>query len=71
MVDTAAMLAGIAPQAGSRVLFDRGADVSHFRYFTNPDTRIALRDWLVGADVGIARRHSARCPTASRTWTLR
>jgi hypothetical protein len=40
------MLAGIAPKAGARVLFDRGADVSHFRYFTNHDTRAALRDWL-------------------------
>ncbi len=47
VVDTPAMLAGIAPQAASRVLFDRGADVSHFRYFTNQDTRVALRDWLV------------------------
>ncbi len=47
VVDTAAMLAGIAPKAGARVLFDRGADVSHFRYFTNIDTRSALRDWLV------------------------
>ncbi len=47
VVDTAAMLAGIAPTAGAKVLFDRGADVSHFRYFTNQDTRAALRDWLV------------------------
>jgi pimeloyl-ACP methyl ester carboxylesterase len=47
VVDTAAMLAGIAPRAGAKVLFDRGADVSHFRYFTNLDTRTALRDWLV------------------------
>ena len=47
VVDTPAMLAGIAPKVGSRILFDRGADVSHFRYFTNQDTRVALRDWLV------------------------
>ncbi len=47
VVNTSAMLAGIAPRAGSRVLFDRGADVSHFRYFTNVGTRSALRDWLV------------------------
>ena len=46
VVDTPAMLAGIAPRAGSKVLFDRGVDVSHFRYFTNQDTRVALRDWL-------------------------
>ncbi len=47
VVDTQAMLAGIAPTVGARVLFNRGADVSHFRYFTNIDTRAALRDWLV------------------------
>ena len=46
VVNTTAMLAGVAPQAGARVLFDRGADVSHFRYFANLDTRAALRDWL-------------------------
>ena len=50
VVNTTAMLAGIAPRASSRVLFDRGSDVSHFRYFTNPDTRVALRDWLVEPD---------------------
>ncbi|MBM4258889.1 MAG: hypothetical protein FJ147_23670 [Deltaproteobacteria bacterium] len=47
VVDTAAMLAGVATKANARVLFDRGADVSHFRYFENFDTRTALRDWLV------------------------
>lgn len=47
VVDTVAMLAGVAPKADAKVLFDRGADVSHFRYFTNFDTRTALRDWLV------------------------
>ena len=50
VVNTTAMLAGIAPRAGSRVLFDRGAGVSHFRYFVNVGTRSALRDWLVVAD---------------------
>ena len=50
VVNTTAMLAGIAPKAAARVLFDRGADVSHFRYFTNGDTRAALRDWLVEAE---------------------
>lgn len=50
VVNTPSMLAGIAPRAGSRVLFDRGADVSHFRYFTNIDTRAALRDWFVSDD---------------------
>ena len=47
VVNTSSMLAGIAPKVGARVLFDRGSEVSHFRYFTNPDTRSALRDWLV------------------------
>lgn len=46
VVNTSSMLAGIAPRAGSRVLFERGANVSHFRYFTNIDTRTALRDWF-------------------------
>ncbi len=46
VVDTAAMLGGVAAKAGARVLFDRGAKVSHFNYFSNPDTRGALRDWL-------------------------
>ena len=50
VVNTTSMLAGVAPKAGARVLFDRGADVSHFRYFTNIDTRAALRDWLIVAD---------------------
>jgi hypothetical protein len=50
VVNTTAMLAGIAPRAGSRVRFDRGADVSHFRYFTNIGTRSALRDWLIAPD---------------------
>ena len=59
VVDTPAMLAGIAQKAGARVLFDRGADVSHFRYFTNQDTRAALRDWLVSDEPGAARRVSS------------
>ena len=50
VVDTASMLGGIAPHSAARVLFDRGADVSHFRYFSNDDTCSALRDWLVADD---------------------
>ena len=50
VVDTASMLGGIAPRSAARVLFDRGADVSHFRYFGNDDTRSALRDWLLAGD---------------------
>jgi CHAT domain-containing protein len=51
VVDSDSMFAGIAPQARARALFDRGAEVSHFRYFTNIDTRLALRDWLVADEV--------------------
>ena len=50
VVNPTAMLAGIAPRAAARVLFDRGADVSHFRYFVNIGTRSALRDWVVRDD---------------------
>ncbi|MCV2368671.1 CHAT domain-containing protein [Roseateles oligotrophus] len=50
VVNTTSMLAGIAPKSAARVLFDRGADVSHFRYFVNIDTRAALRDWLLVAE---------------------
>lgn len=50
VVNTSAMLAGVAPKFDARVLFDRGADVSHFRYFVNADTRGALRDWLTHAE---------------------
>ena len=46
VVDTGSMLGGIAAKAGARVLFDRSAKVSHFNYFSNLDTRSALRDWL-------------------------
>ena len=47
VVNTQSMLAGIAPRVQARVLFDRAADVSHFNYFRNQGTRIAMRDWLV------------------------
>ena len=50
VVDTPAMLAGIAPKAAARVKFDRGEDVSHFRYFASLDSRTAMRDWLVAVD---------------------
>jgi hypothetical protein len=47
VVDTPAMLAGIAPRANARVLFERGSNVTHFRYFTNSSSRLAVRDWLL------------------------
>ena len=53
VVDTPAMLAGVAAQAKARVLFDRGPEVSHFRYFTNQTTRVALRNWLVNASTQV------------------
>ena len=50
VVDTPAMLAGIAPRARAKVLFERGAHVSHFRYCSNSSSRWALRDWLIDSD---------------------
>lgn len=63
VVNTSAMLAGVAPRLGAKVLFDRGSDVSHFRYFTNTDTRAALRDWLVAAEpLGLAAFRALPAP---------
>jgi CHAT domain-containing protein len=47
VVDTPSMLTGVAGPTQARVLFDRGPEVSHFRYFTNQTTRVALGTWLV------------------------
>jgi hypothetical protein len=47
VVDTRPRCSPASRRRRGRGLFDRGADVSHFRYFTNIDTRAALRDWLV------------------------
>lgn len=46
VVDTSSMYAGLAAASGTRHLFDHGATVNHFSYFSNPRTRQALRDWL-------------------------
>ncbi|HMC17081.1 MAG TPA: alpha/beta hydrolase, partial [Albitalea sp.] len=51
VVDTDAMSAGIARAGNTRVLFDQGPEVSHFRYFVNEATRGALRSWLTEASV--------------------
>ncbi|WP_280154423.1 CHAT domain-containing protein [Piscinibacter sp. XHJ-5] len=51
VVDTDSMTAGVARPEGTRVLFDRGPEVSHFRYFVNDVTRTALRSWLTEASV--------------------
>lgn len=50
VVDTRAMLAGIAPAASAVALFDRGPSVSHFDYFENTYTRTALCGWLTQDD---------------------
>lgn len=46
VVDTESMYAGLALSAGAHYLYDQDASVTHFRYFRNPLTRDALRDWL-------------------------
>jgi CHAT domain-containing protein len=52
VVDTGSMYAGVAGRArNARALFDQGPDVSHFRYFSNGDTRGALRRWLLDSNV--------------------
>jgi CHAT domain-containing protein/pimeloyl-ACP methyl ester carboxylesterase len=51
VVDTDAMTAGIARPETTRVLFDQGPEVNHFRYFTNDATRTALRSWLLEPSV--------------------
>ncbi len=51
VVDTDSMYAGVARPGVARFLFDRGPDVSHFRYFANDDTRGALRRWLIEPDL--------------------
>ncbi len=51
VVDTDAMSAGIARAPMTRVLFDKGPEVNHFRYFVNDATRSAVRSWLMDASV--------------------
>lgn len=46
VVDTDSMYAGLAFRDGARYLYDQDDSVTHFRYFANPSTRDALRDWL-------------------------
>lgn len=47
VVDTDSMYAGIARPGETHTLFEKGAQVNHFTYFRNDDSRRALRDWLV------------------------
>jgi hypothetical protein len=65
VVDTAAMLGGIAPRSGARVLFDRGAAVNHFNYFANPRTRGALQQWLLGDPAAQATFQALPAPGAA------
>ncbi|HKQ71923.1 MAG TPA: hypothetical protein VJT73_21410, partial [Polyangiaceae bacterium] len=51
VVDTDSMYAGIARNAGARVHDERGPEVTHFRYFRNEESRIALSRWLLDPDV--------------------
>lgn len=46
IVDTESMYAGLAARNDAHYLFDQGASVNHFSYFSNRPTRAALRDWL-------------------------
>lgn len=48
VVDTDSMYAGLAARAGARYLYHQGEAVSHFRYFANSLTRLALHGWLTG-----------------------
>ena len=50
LVDTDAMLAGIAPAVGARLLLQRGPRVAHFRYGADPVVRRAVQDWLITPD---------------------
>ncbi|NOT85041.1 MAG: CHAT domain-containing protein, partial [Methylococcaceae bacterium] len=58
VVDTESMFAGLGQREGAYYLYDQDAKVSHFRYFSNPLTRVALGSWLVETD-----------PTALKTFS--
>lgn len=49
LVDTPAMLAGLAARADAKVRFEFGAEVTHFRYFSRRAHQRALCDWLCEA----------------------
>ncbi|MFN7677701.1 MAG: esterase/lipase family protein, partial [Cyanobacteriota bacterium] len=46
LVDTDAMLAGLASRAGARLLLEKGPTVHHFHYFSRPSCSQALLRWL-------------------------
>jgi len=49
LVDTPAMLAGLAARADAKVRLEFGAEVTHFRYFSSRAHQRALCDWLCEA----------------------
>ena len=46
VVDTNSMFGGVARKQTAYYRFERSGDVSHFKYFANRSTRVALKDWL-------------------------
>ena len=77
IIDTESMYAGLAARNDARYLFDQGASVHHFSYFSNRHTRSALRDWLtvdepaaLAAFAPLVRRHEPDAATI-RTRTAR
>lgn len=46
VVNTTAMYGGIRREKPAYYFFDQGKDVSHFRYFINPESRTRLAAWL-------------------------
>ncbi len=50
VVDTDSMYAGLGFRPGASYLYDQDTSVTHFRYFRNPPTRDALRNWLTDDD---------------------
>ncbi|MCK0508780.1 alpha/beta fold hydrolase [Aromatoleum anaerobium] len=70
VIDTESMYAGLAARNDARYLFDQGASVHHFSYFSNRLTRSALRDWLTADDPAalaafapLVRRHEPDAAT--------
>ncbi|KAI5912356.1 CHAT domain-containing protein [Azoarcus sp. PA01] len=71
VIDTESMYAGLATRNDARYLFDQGASVHHFGYFSHRRTRSALRDWLTAEEPAaltaftpLVRRHEPDAATA-------
>jgi hypothetical protein len=65
VVDTDSMYGGIARAGQTRMLFDRGTDVSHFNYFRNDLTRTALHSFLLAQDTTAVEPFEALPPTGT------